>query len=84
MDEEEENQVEAVDGSQRPRQSQDTNTFAPTPGIVDINKSINCCTCVGAELCKTGSKSLPINFNGEEETLTTFTNVLIAHSREMG
>ena len=51
--------------------------FALAPGLVEINTPIDYSTRVGAELYWSGSSSLPIKFNGEEENLSIFTDALM-------
>ena len=59
-------------------------SFALAPGLVEINTPIDYSTCIRAELYRSGSSSLPIKFNGEEENLSIFTDALMDRSREMG
>ena len=59
-------------------------TFAPAPGLVRINTTIDYSNRIGAELYWSGSSSLLIKFNGEEENLLVFTDALMDCTREMG
>ena len=59
-------------------------TFALAPGLIGINTQLDYSTQIGAALYWSGSSSLPIKFNGEEENLSVFTDALRDQAREMG
>ena len=50
--------------------------FALPPGSVGFNMPINYAVCLGAELYRAGSSSIPIKSDEEEEHLSVFTDVL--------